>query len=154
MIKLLENILKNPIEDIVFDGVEQFNNIIEYDFSLLKTKVIYKNGLNDEIYLKMIRGGKIKESIFCYWSLLYDEFLKSNQSNVENVVQKAIITQITSDESTSSLLLTLNAKLNYCAEINLIELRNYTLKNQEYERWLDNLEIKNEDILFIGKKLY
>lgn len=152
--KLLESILKNSILDIEFEGTEHFDSIIEYDFSLLKANIIYSNGKKDEIYLKMIKGGKIKESIFCYWSLLYEEFLKKNQSNIENVVQKAIITQITSDESTSNLLLTLNAKLNYCAEINLVELKSFLIKNNNYERWLESLEIKNDDILFIGKKMY
>lgn len=154
VIKLLRDILKVPIIDIEFEGTEEFNSIVEYDFAVVKVNLIYENEEKKEIYLKMIKGGKIKESIFCYWSLLYEEYLKSNQSNVENIVQKAIITQITSDESSSSLVLTLNTKLNYCAEINLVELRNFAEKNQEYERWLDSLEIKNDDILFIGRKLY
>lgn len=154
LIDLLEKILNNSVLDIEFEGTERFENIIEYEFSLLKVNVVYKDGKKDEIYLKMIKSGKIKESIFCYWSLLYDEFLKGHQSDIENILQKAIITQITSDESISSLLLTLNAKLNYCAEINLVELRNFGENNTRYERWLDNLEIKNNDILFIGKKMY
>ena len=129
IIKLLEQILKSSIKDIEFEGTEEFNDVTKYDFSLSKAKVIYHTGKKDEIFLKMIKGGKIKESIFCYWSLLYDEFLKSNQNNEEDVVKKAIITQITSDEASSSLLLTLNAKLNYCAEINLVELRNFFQKN-------------------------
>lgn len=154
LIKLLQYVQSDTIEDIKIEGIDHFDNIMEYDFSLLKAIVIYKSGKKDEIYLKMIKGGKIKESIFCYWSLLYDEFAKDNQDNVEDVVQKAIITQITADESTSCLLLTVNAKLNYIAEINLVELRNLAKINKDYERWLDNLEIKNGDILFIGKKLY
>ena len=102
----------------------------------------------------MIRGGKIKESIFCYWSILYEEFLKNNQSYEQNIVQKAIITQVMSDKNVSSLLLTLDARLNYCAEINLVELKQYVKNYEDYGRWVSSLDIKDEDILFIGKKLY
>lgn len=154
IIKLLEKIFKKEILDINFHGTEEFNDIIEYNFSLLKANIIYKYGEEDELYLKMIKGGKIKESIFCYWSLLYDEFLKINKDSQENTLNRAIITQITSDESKSSLLLTLNSKLNYCAEINLVELNNFIEKNKCKERWLSDLEIKKDDILFIGRKLY
>ena len=102
----------------------------------------------------IIRGGKIKESIFCYWSILYEEFLKNNQSYEQNIVQKAIITQVMSDKNVSSLLLTLDARLNYCAEINLVELKQYVKNYKDYGRWVSSLDIKDEDILFIGKKLY
>lgn len=154
-IKLLEKILKHSILDIEFEDIKEFNTIVEYNFSVLKVKIIYKDGRKDEVYLKMIKGGKIKESIFCYWSLLYEEFLKNNEKKEdEEVVKKAIISQVTSDKSSSCILLTLDAELNYCAEINLIELRKFYEKNNEYERWLNSLEIKEDDILFIGKKMY
>ena len=154
IIKLLEIIQKHSISDIEYEEIKEFDSITEYNFSVLKTNIIYKDGGKEEIYLKMIKGGKIKESIFCYWSLLYEEHLKENKRDLEDIIQKAIITQITSDKGSSSILLTLNAKLNYYAEINLIELKKFFEENSEYERWLDSLEIKEDDILFIGKKMY
>lgn len=154
IIELLEEIFHKQIVNINFEGTEQFNEITEYNFSLLKANITYKSEEKDEVYLKMIKGGKIKESIFCYWSLLYDEFLENNQSNIENMLQKAIITQITSNEIISSLLLTLNSKCNYCAEITLVELKSFFEKNKSNERWSEKLEIKKDDILFIGRKLY
>lgn len=154
LIELLKKILKLQIKDIEFEGIQRFDTITEYEFSLFKINIIYSNQEKKDIYLKMIKGGKIKESIFCYWSLLYEEYLKENKDNAENVVQKSIITQTTNNETNSSLILTLNQKLNYCAEINLVELRNFVNNEKEYERWLDKLEIKDDDILFIGKKKY
>lgn len=154
MKKLLENIFKNNILDIKLEGTEHYESIIEYNFSLVKVNIIYADGKSDEIYLKMIKGGKIKESIFCYWSLLYEEFLKSTHKKNENELQKAIITQITSDENTTSLLLTLNTKLNYYAEINLVELKSFLAENKLSEGWCKSLEINNDDILFIGKKMF
>lgn len=154
IIELLEKILRCSIKDIAFEGKEQLDGIIEYDFSLIKTNIVYNNKKSDDIFIKIIKGGKIKETIFCYWSLLYDEYLKKNKAEEGNNLQKAVITQITSDDTISHLLLTLNSKLNYYAEIDLVELKNFTQKNKLYERWSKDLEIKSGDILFIGKKMY
>ena len=151
---LLEKIFKKKIISIKINGVEHFENIIEYDFSLIKANVVYDNDKEDEIYLRIIKGGKIKESIFCYWSFLYEDYIKTKGKDYENTIQKAIITQIASEENISSLLLTIDSKLNYCAEINLVELRKYFEKKEKGERWGDNLEIKDNDILFIAKKMY
>ena len=91
----------------------------------------------------------VKESIFCYWSYLYEDYLKNKKIENENTIQKAIITQIESPRNISSLLLTIDSKLNYCAEISLVELKKYF----EKERWVEGLEINNS-ILFIAKKMY
>lgn len=149
---LLEKIFKKEIIDINIEGLAHFESIIEYDFSLIKANVIYKNQEKDEFYLRLIKGGKIKESIFCYWSFLYEEYIKNKKIESDNTIQKAIITQIASEKNISSLLLTIDSKLNYYAEINLVELKKYFEKNKE--RWLEHEEIKDNDILFIGKKMY
>ena len=154
VIELLKEVLNRHIKNVEFEASEQFNSIIEYNFSILKSTVFYEDGTKDEIYLRLIKGGKIKESIFCYWSLLYEEYLTKKEQSEEEAVQKAIITQVTSEKNRSCILLTLDSKLNYSAEINLIELRKFYEKNIKYERWLDSLEIKYDDILFIGKKMY
>lgn len=151
--KLLEAILEKEIININIEEIEHFENIIEYDFSLLKAKIKYRDDNKEEVYLRLIKGGKIKESIFCFWSILYEEYLQERKKDTENAIQKAIITQIISKESISSLVLTIDSKLNYCAEINLVELKKFLEKNQK-ERWLGSLEINDNDILFIGKKMY
>ncbi len=151
---LLEKIFKKKIKDLKIEGVEYFENIIEYDFSLVKANVIYSNNKKDELYLRIIKGGKIKESIFCYWSFLYEDYIKTKENLYENTIQKAIITQIKSTENISSLLLTIDSRLNYCAEIELVELKKYLEKEEKGERWVEKLEIKDNDILFIAKKMY
>lgn len=151
---LLEKINKKEIKEIKVEGIEHFESIIEYDFSLIKANVLYKDNKKDEIYLRIIKGGKIKESIFCYWSFLYEDYIKNKEKDYDNTIQKAIITQIASEENVSSLLLTIDSKLNYCAEINLVELKKYFEKINKKERWLENLEINDNDILFIAKKMY
>lgn len=149
-LKLFEKILGKKIDYIDFIGTELFDTITEYDFSLHKFNVLYDKDKKIEIYLKMIKGGKIKESIFCFWSLLYEEYLKENKDLYEN--KKVLIKQKKVNECDSNILLTFDQSLDYCAEINLIELKKFALDDKNIERWLDELEVKNEDILFIGRK--
>lgn len=154
LINLLTKILKISITNIDFIKTEEFDTIDEYEFSIVLTKVTYENGKKEEIYLKMIKGGKIKESIFCFWSLLYEEYLKKHRDLEKSELKKAIITQVDSEENSSNLILTLNDKLRYCAEIYLVELKKFSKKNKEYERLVKGLEIDDDDILFIGRKMY
>lgn len=151
---LLEKILKNIIIEIRIEGVEHFDSIVEYDFSLIKANIVYSDNKEDELYIRIIKGGKIKESIFCFWSFLYEDYIKNKNDKFENTVQKALITQIASEENISNILLTIDSKLNYCAEITLVELKNYFEKKENGERWVEDLEIKDNDILFIAKKMY
>ena len=39
----------------------------EYEFELVKVNAILQTDEEVEMYLKMIKNNKIKESIFCYW---------------------------------------------------------------------------------------
>ena len=151
---LLEKILKNIIIEIRIEGVEHFDSIVEYDFSLIKANIVYSDNKEDELYIRIIKGGKIKESIYCFWSFLYEDYIKNKNDKFENTVQKALITQIASEENISNILLTIDSKLNYCAEITLVELKNYFEKKENGERWVEDLEIKDNDILFIAKKMY
>lgn len=151
---LLEKIFKNIIVEIRIEGVEHFDSIVEYDFSLIKANIVYRDNKEDELYIRIIKGGKIKESIFCFWSFLYEDYIKNKNYNFGNTVQKALITQIASEENISNILLTIDSKLNYCAEITLVELKNYFEKKEKGERWVEDLEIKDNDILFIAKKMY
>ena len=148
--KIIEKIFKKEIIEIKIQGIEHFESIIEYNFSLIKAKIVYKDNTKEELYLRIIKGGKIKESIFCFWSFLYEEYQEKTKFKNDNIVQKAIITQVESEKNISSLLLTIDSKLNYCAEINLVELKKYFDK----ERWEEDLEISFNDILFIGIKKY
>ena len=152
--QLLEKLFKKEITDIKIEGTQHFESIIEYEFSLIKANISYLDNQKDELLLRIIKGGKIKESIFCYWSFLYEEYIKNKGKENESTIQKAIITQTESEENVSSLLLTIDSKLNYCAEINLVELKKYFKREFQKERWSTNLEMNDNDILFIAKKMY
>ena len=150
LICLLNSAFNRKVLDIKFEEEKHFENIIEYNFSISKAKIIYANDKEETVYLKIIKGGKIKETIFCFWSILYEEYLSDKDNREErDLIYKAIISQVSSDNGISNLILTLNSNLNYYAEIDLIELNKI-----KKERWEECIEINNNDILFIGKKKY
>lgn len=141
------------IEKINFLDIENFETIIEYNFSLIKLELVLKNNETKEIYLKTIKAGKIKETIFCFWSLLYEEYLKNNQKEFKSTLRKAIISQKVENKNQNSIKLILDKELDYYADINLVEIRKIKFESdKKVERWLEDLEINNDDILFIGIK--
>lgn len=149
--KLLGKILEVNIVEIDIKPKEHFDTITEYEFSLSKINLTCENNEKIEVYLKMIKGGKIKESIFCFWSLLYEEYNKKEEIFKENN-RKVKIKQKKVDNEGSNIILTFDQSIDYCAEINLVELKNFVLLDKRFERLVKNLEIKSEDILFIGRK--
>ena len=73
--EITENIVKNLIEESVQQKIKKINytsieEALEYSFSLLKVNVSLENNENLNIYLNFIEKDKIKESIFCYCSIL------------------------------------------------------------------------------------
>lgn len=158
MQELLKKIMNKPIKDIKFLGTENFESIMEYKFSLYKIILIYEDSSKEQIYIRTIKAGKIKESIFCYWSLIYEEYCKkSKEKSNNNMHKKTIISQNTINESDINIILKDESTLDYSAEVNLVELCNFAeknIKNLNIERWLKDLEIEDDDILFIGKNIY
>ena len=75
MKKILNDILDLRIKQIEYDTNLQLSNISEYEFELVKVKAILETDDEVEMYLKMIKNTKIKESIFCYWCSIYEEEL-------------------------------------------------------------------------------
>lgn len=129
-------------------SIQQYNAIEEYKFTVAKIKLILKNSKSTEIYLKRIKAGKIKETIFCFWSLLYEEYLKSNNQKKEKIPKKVIITQNEQKQKQNIIKLTLEQELGFYVEINLLEKYKIKKINERREINLDN----NYDILFIGIK--
>ena len=73
--EILNNVLDLGIKEIEYDKNLQLSNISEYEFELVKVKAILETDEEVEMYLKMIKNTKIKESIFCYWCSIYEEEL-------------------------------------------------------------------------------
>ena len=64
--QILNDILKLNIKEIKYNKNIQLSNISEYEFELVKVNAILESGEDVEMYLKMIKNTRIKESIFFY----------------------------------------------------------------------------------------
>lgn len=136
------------------------SDISGYDFSIIKIKVDIENNKQTDIYIKMIRKDKIKESIFCYWSLLYEEKFKSyEKSEFTSVIDKVRITEIESEEYKHGVLLEIKDNkwgiLEKGTTIHLLKfakyLNNITInKSNSISEWEKYIEKENQDVLFIG----
>ena len=151
IISLFEELLNKEIRDYNYISIEKFNSIIEYDFSLAKVNIIFANGEQKRIYIRMIKGGMIKESIFCYWSLLYEEYSNYNRNEVPH---KVSITEKLIQENKKNIVLTIDKDLNYYTEICLVEIKKFieekTKENDKLKYLANYFNSNDKDILFLG----
>lgn len=63
---VLNQVVNLKIKEIEYDKNLQLSNASEYEFELVKGKIILEDDKEVEMYLKIIKNNKIKESIFCY----------------------------------------------------------------------------------------
>ena len=155
---LLRSLVDESIKSFEYVGTKKFNTIIEYDFSLIELKIMLKNNDQNTLYLKMIKGGKIKETIFCYWSLLYEEYLNNNKLYEKGLnPEKVIINENSTEENKKNITLMINKNINYSTEIALVQLKRYINEKAKENNNLNKLkkyEINDNDILFLGKIKY
>lgn len=87
--------------------------------------------------------------------MLYEKYLKQNKEKKIKEPKKTIIMQDTKEENNNSVFLKFSSDESYSAEINIVELEKFANQNDDgkKERWVDELEIKSDDILFIGRKI-
>ncbi len=184
-IELFKDLTKLNIQDIEFEDLKNMGDSSGYDFSIIKLKATLiatdsknskktdekesikiesegnknNNGQTD-IYVKMIRKDRIKESIFCYWSLLYDEMFKHHEeSEFTSIINKVRITETESEEYKHSVLLEIKENkwgiLEYGSTIHLVKFEKYlndaTIKKAKIiSEWKKYIEEGNQDVLFIG----
>lgn len=183
-VELLKNLTKLNITHFEFEDLKNMGDLSGYDFSIIKLKAFLgdenskDNKANDEemvekkaedeannnsqtdLYIKMIRKDRIKESIFCYWSLLYDEKFKNyEESEFTSVINKVRITETESEEYKHSVLLEIKENrwgiLEYGSTIHLVKFAKYlndkTIKKSKLiNEWKKYIEEDNQDVLFVG----
>lgn len=160
IINLISKVLEFKIEDVNFKGIQKFENISEYEFSAIKTVCELENSEPIDVYFKIIKKDKIKESIFCYWCLLYEQELqeKKDKLTMSAIINKVQISEIGMKRYKNSVFLQIqNNKsdiLKYGTEIHFIDLKKYIENNKndenKLEEWLKYMGEENEDILMIG----
>lgn len=148
------------IKEIKYDKNIQLSNISEYEFELVKTKIILEENEEVEMYLKMIKNSKIKESIFCYWCTIYEEEL-FKAKEIENMVNKVLISELNKTKYQKRVFLTIeNNKtqiLETGSEVNFIEIANYIdeMKNEknQFEKMYKYFEQGDDNVLLVGIKM-
>lgn len=135
------------LNSIEISGIEQYKNIVEYNFYLLKLQGILKNNVKIELYLKIIKKGEVKKSVFCYYSLLYNDFKKENINSRVRIIEKE------SNLIKNTVIICLdNEKIDNKLEINLFNLERMIQENSEIEIRNCEKQIDSNDILLVGIK--
>ena len=134
----------------------------EYEFELIKAKIELTNE-EIEIYFKMVKKSRIKESVFCYWCTIYEEELsKMTKEEVnEAILNKVLISELNKKKYQQSIFLEIeNNKLPIIetgTEINFLEVANYIneYKNNKnrYEELFKYFEKNSDDVFLIGIKM-
>ena len=116
-----------------------------------------------EMYLRMVKRSKIKESIFCYWCTIYEEeLLKTKEKEeMEPIINKVLISELNKKKFQTNIFLEIeNNKtqiLETGTEINFLEIidyiNEYKNKTNQYEKLLKYFDEKNEEVLLIGIKM-
>lgn len=159
-VDLLKDLTKLNIKDFEFEDLKNMGDSTGYDFSTIKLKVDLNDDKTADIYIRMIRKDRIKESIFCYWSLLYDEKFKTyEESDFTSVINKVKITETENETYKHSVLLEIKENkwgiLEYGTTIHLVKLERFLKdstirKSSLTNNWKKYIEDNNEDVLFIG----
>ena len=161
--QIFKDILKLNIKEIKYNKNIQLSNISEYEFELVKVNVILESGEDVEMYLKMIKNTRIKESIFCYWCSIYEEeLLKAKESdNIDILINKVLISELDKTKYQKRIFLTIEENktqiLETGTEVNFIEISDYIneQKNEknQFEKLYEYFEEQSEDILLVGIKM-
>ena len=126
-------------------------------------KVLHLNIEKIEMYLRMVKKSKIKESIFCYWCSIYEEELQKNteESRAEAIINKVLISELNKRKYQQSIFLEIENNrtgiLETGTEVNFLDIVNYIKDNEnksnQYGKLLKYFDEKSEDVLLIGIKM-
>jgi len=162
IVNILREVLNIDIQEIFFDKQIGLNGISEYRFEVLKGKAILEDKKEIEIYLKPIKNSRIKESIFCYWCLVYEEEMLAKNDNIDKMtfLNKVQISELVKKKYYQSIFLEIENNyrkiLETGTEIDFIEVNKYIKENGKQEEYNDLLKIfENLDdyVLLAGIKI-
>ena len=161
--QILNDILKLNIKEIKYNKNIQLSNISEYEFELVKVNAILESGEDVEMYLKMIKNTRIKESIFCYWCSIYEEELMKakEKNNIDILINKVLISELDKNKYQKRIFLTIEENktqiLETGTEVNFLEITDYIneQKNEknQFERLYEYFDEQSEDVLLVGIKM-
>ena len=154
--ELLKDLIESNINNIKISGIKKFNNISEYEFFLMKAKLEFEKNNKTDLYFKLVEKYKVKENIFCYWSLIYDEECKKYHVERDD---KVIITELGVQKDKTTILLEIEDKdteiLKYGTILYFIDFVKFLEENTDdiSKNIIKDLEKLNKTTLLIGIKL-
>lgn len=161
--EVLNNVLDLGLKEIKYDQNLQLSNISEYEFELIKVKAILETDEEVEMYLKMVKSTRVKESIFCYWCSIYEEeLMKAKELEDEDmIINKVLISELDKTKYQKRIFLTIEDNktpiLKTGTEVNFIEIIDYIKdkKNEEnqYEKLYEYFDETRDDVLLVGIKM-
>ena len=161
--KIINEVLHLNIKEIQYEKNIQLSNISEYDFELVKVNAILESNENVEMYLKMIKNTRIKESIFCYWCSIYEEELMKAKEleNMDIFINKVLISELNETKYQKRIFLTIEDNktkiLETGTEVDFLEISNYIeeRKSEEngYEKLYKYFDKESDDVLLVGIKM-
>ena len=131
LVDILRKILNIQVDKIIIEKRLKLKNISEYEFEVIKTKAKLENDNEVEIYFKPIKNSRIKESIFCYWCLIYEEEISDKKIHPEGDIflNKVLISELTKKKYYQSVFLKIENNKGHIletgTEINFIEMLKY-----------------------------
>ena len=161
--EILNNVLELKIKEIIYDKNLQLSNISEYEFELVKVNAILESNEEVEMYLKMIKNTRVKESLFCYWCSIYEEELMKAKEleNIEVFINKVLISELEKTKYQQRIFLTIENNRTHIlesgSEINFIEIKEYIdeQKNQknQYQNQYEYFDKNSDEVLLVGIKM-
>lgn len=161
--EIFNNVLDLGLKEIKYDQNIQLSNISEYEFELVKVKAILETDEEVEMYLKMVKNTRVKESIFCYWCSIYEEeLMKAKELEDEDmIINKVLISELDKAKYQKRIFLTIEDNktpiLETGTEVNFIEIIDYIKdkKNEEnqYQKLYEYFDEKSNDVLLVGIKM-
>lgn len=161
LIEILNKELNIEIKKIRTEGNLEIQGVSGYDFKLIKLKATLEKQEID-MYIKMVKRCKIKESIFCYWYTINEE--ENDGKSKNNELRKATISELTKKKYKQSIFLGFenekNEVLEAGTEVNFLDITKY-IKEQGTEenkysdllKYFETEENENDEVLLIGIKI-
>ena len=134
-----------------FEKTLKLKNMSEYNFEVFKLKVVLQSKEEIEMYLKLVKKTKIKESVFCYWCLLYEEEILNNQKDIKpnNYTNKVLISELEKKRYYQSIFLKIDNNISKLiesgTEINFVDVKKYIIEKKLEKEYLEILECFNQD---------
>ena len=159
--ELFSRVLNLNVQKIKYDKTLDMDHITDYEFALSKIHaIVEKDGKigNVDVYAKTIEHDRIKESIFCYWTLIYEEqFEGKTDIEMSSIMKKVSIEELKlEDEHKKSVFLKIQNNdlgiLEHGTEMHFVEeyMKKYCQKKTSFDEWNKYLNIKDKEILLLS----